>query len=258
MKIAIVGGPPSVGKTSVLLHALGHLRDRDLEIRVVKLDCLVSGDEDAYAKRGFRAVTGLSTYLCPDHFLATNIDRMASWGRRQEADLVVIESAGLCNRCSPYLDGFLAVAVMDTLSGMGTPRKVGPLLRSADVVVLTRGDLASQAEREVFRLKVATTNRKARILEVNGLTGQGSLGLADLLESAPTIEPDASLRLRYPMPSAVCSFCLGEKRLGEGTAKGNVRLMEFGDEPVEPTTRDQPAEQDERTGCDSCSKGAQP
>ena len=226
----MLGGPPSVGKTAVLVHALGHLQSRGLEVCVVKLDCLVAGDEAVYARRGIQTVTGLSTYVCPDHFLATNIDRVGAWASRQQADVVVVESAGLCNRCSPYLDGHLAVAVMDTLSGMNTPRKVGPLLRSADVVVLTRGDLASQAERDVFRLSVAAVNRRARILEVNGLTGQGALALADRLAAAPTYDSESVMHLRYPMPAAVCSFCLGEKRLGEGRASGNVRLMSFPDE----------------------------
>jgi Ni2+-binding GTPase involved in maturation of urease and hydrogenase len=231
MRLAVVGGPPSVGKTQALLHALGHLRQRGLAVRAVKLDCLVAGDEAAYARRGIEALVGLSGYVCPDHFLATNIDRIAGWGQDQGADVLVIESAGLCNRCSPYLQGHLAVAVMDTLSGMGTPRKVGPLLRSADLVVLTRGDLVSQAEREVFRLQVAAVNRRARIIELNGLTGQGSLALADALERATPMAAGAELRLRYPMPAAVCSFCLGEKRLGAEFASGNVRLMSLPESP---------------------------
>ncbi len=33
MKLIVVGGPPSVGKTSVLLHTLGHLQARGLTVR---------------------------------------------------------------------------------------------------------------------------------------------------------------------------------------------------------------------------------
>ena len=227
MKLVVVGGPPSVGKTQVLIHALGHLRRKGRALAVVKLDCLVADDRAAYTRRGIETAVGLSGYVCPDHYLATNMDRIVDWGVRRGDDVLVIESAGLCNRCSPYLVDALAVAVMDTLSGTGTPAKVGPLLRSADVVVLTRGDLVSQAEREVFRVRVAAVNRRARILEVNGLTGQGSRALAQQIESAADIDPSQPPRLRYPMPSAVCSFCLGEKRLGEDFASGNVRLMEL-------------------------------
>jgi len=225
VRLAIVAGPPSSGKTSVLLAALEHLRERGLRMGAVKLDCLVAGDEAAYAKAGIEAVVGLSGYLCPDHYFGTNIDLIVSWGRDKGLDLLLVESAGLCNRCSPYIRGVQAVAVMDTLGGMQTPRKVGPLLRMADVVVLTRGDLVSQAEREVFRRRVAAINRLAKLVEVNGLTGQGALRLAKLLAEAPALAGTGPLHLRHPMPSAVCSFCLGERRLGSQLARGNVRMM---------------------------------
>lgn len=234
MKLIVVGGPPAVGKTQVLAHALGHLQSKGHAVRVVKLDCLVADDPEQYAKRGIEAKAGLSTYVCPDHYLATNIGRIVAWGRERSTDILAIESAGLCNRCSPYLSNVMAVGVMDTLSGTNTPRKVGPLLRSADVVVLTRGDLVSQAEREVFRYRVAAVNRNARILEVNGLTGQGSRALAGLMAQAPQLPSGAPMSLRYPMPAAVCSFCLGEKRIGMEALQGNVRLLDLSDKASEP------------------------
>ena len=227
MKLIVTSGPPSVGKTSVLLHAIAHLKAQGHALAVAKLDCLLAEDEREYEKLGIATTTGLSTYVCPDHYLATNIDRLIDWGRRIGTDFLIIESAGLCNRCSPHLTGVLAVTVMDVLSGMKTPRKVGPLLKSADLVVLTRGDLVSQAEREVFRAQVAMVNRRARILDVNGLTGQGTLLLAAQFGEAPPCEEGMELHLRYPMPAAVCSFCLGEKRVGEEYASGNVRVMEL-------------------------------
>lgn len=234
MKLIVVGGPPAVGKTQVLAHALGHLQSKGHSVRVVKLDCLVADDPEQYAKRGIDAKVGLSTYVCPDHYLATNIGRIVAWGHEVSTDILAIESAGLCNRCSPYLSNVMAVGVLDTLSGTNTPRKVGPMLRSADVVVLTRGDLVSQAEREVFRYRVAGVNRKARILEVNGLTGQGSRALARLMAQAPQLLPGAQMSLRYPMPAAVCSFCLGEKRIGTEPLQGNVRLLDLSDPMSEP------------------------
>jgi len=230
VKLIVVGGPPSVGKTSLLVHTLTHLKKRGRSLEVIKLDCLNADDGRVFESLGVRAVTGLSSYVCPDHYLASNIDRMVDWGRRCEAELLVIESAGLCNRCSPHLKGVLAVAVLDMLSGINTPRKVGPQLRSADLVVLTRGDRISQAEREVFRIRVGQINRRATILELNGLTGQGTQCLADRFDEAPELAPDADLQLRYPMPSAVCSFCIGERRVGQEFASGNVRLMSFPDE----------------------------
>ncbi len=237
MKLTIVGGPPSVGKTAVVGHVLAHLRAAGRVAGVAKLDCLVANEAQLFERQGVPVTVGLAGYLCPDHFLATNIDRIAAWGLRQRLDLLVVESAGLCNRCSPYLRGLLAVAVMDVLSGVAAVQKVGPLLKAADLVLLTRGDLVSQAERDVVRLRVAELNRGAKILEVNGLTGQGARLIARLFEAGADYVPGAELSLRFSMPAAVCSFCLGEKRVGDAFARGNVHLMEL---PGEPSPADAP------------------
>ena len=55
---------------------------------------------------------------------------------------------------APYTENSLGICVIDATSGPNTPRKVGPFLTSADVVAITKGDIISQAEREVFRERV--------------------------------------------------------------------------------------------------------
>ena len=232
MNLIIVGGPPSTGKTSVLLHTLTKLIKENYKIGVVKLDCLVAGDEETYTSHGIDAVTGLSVYVCPDHYLGTNMDRIIKWGLHKEKDFLIIESAGLCNRCAPHLKDVLSIAVIDMLSGVNTPRKIGPLLKSADLAILTKGDLISQAEREVFCLNITKIAPKVKIIEINGLTGQRTNLLVKYFKEANKIDENRkyqSLQLRYPMPGAVCSFCLGEKRVGQHFAKGNYRLIEFPD-----------------------------
>ena len=42
-------------------------------------------------------------------------------GEKEERSLLIVESAGLCNRCAPHLKGCLAVCVIDNLSGINTP-----------------------------------------------------------------------------------------------------------------------------------------
>jgi len=139
---------------------------------------------------------------------------------------LVSESAGLCNRCSPYVKDVLAVCVIDNLSGINTPRKIGPMLKSADIVVITKGDIVSQAEREVFAARVRAVNGKARILHVNGLNGQGSFELSRLLYNPHVnVETLVGRKLRFPMPGALCSYCLGETRIGESYQLGNVRKI---------------------------------
>jgi Ni2+-binding GTPase involved in maturation of urease and hydrogenase len=110
-----------------------------------------------YASLGIASRKGLSGGLCPDHFFAANLDEVLAWGAAEHAAVLATESAGRCNRCSPHLAGVLGVCVVDCVGGLDTPRKIGPMLKLADIVVLTTGDLVSQAEREVFAFNVRST-----------------------------------------------------------------------------------------------------
>lgn len=227
MKLVTVAGPPSSGKTSVVLRVAETLAAEGVKIGVIKFDCLSSEDEQRYAKAGLPVKTGLAGGLCPDHFFIANIEQGLQWGRRSGFDLLVSESAGLCNRCSPHIDRVLALCVVDNLSGMHTPRKIGPMLKTADVVVITKGDIVSQAEREVFAFRVRQVNPKAAVLPVNGLTGQGSLLLQRHIRAARPVTTLDGVRLRFSMPAALCSYCLGETRIGKDCQIGNIKTMDF-------------------------------
>ncbi len=180
MRLITISGPPSSGKTTLLLRIVESLRQNRLTAGVVKFDCLANSDKQVFAANGVQVKVGLSGGLCPDHFYISNVEQAHDWGQRREFDYLFFESAGLCNRCSPHLKDILAVCVIDNLSGLNTPYKIGPMLRGADVVVITKGDIVSQAEREVFAFRVRQVNRRARIIPVNALTGQGVLLLLNL------------------------------------------------------------------------------
>ncbi|WP_124066426.1 GTP-binding protein [Clostridium sp. E02] len=229
MNLIIFSGPPSSGKTSVILKASQAFQQRNIKVGVVKFDCLYTDDDVAYEKAGIPVKKGLSGALCPDHFFASNIEEVVNWGNENKLDLLITESAGLCNRCSPYLKEIKGVCVIDNLSGINTPKKIGPMLKNADFVIITKGDIVSQAEREVFASCVSSVNPRAVTMHVNGLTGQGAYELASLLyDEDQNIETVKGMRLRFPMPSALCSYCLGETRIGEDYQMGNVKKMELG------------------------------
>jgi Ni2+-binding GTPase involved in maturation of urease and hydrogenase len=155
---------------------------------------------------------------------------VTQWGVKNKFDLLISESAGLCNRCSPYIKEIGAVCVIDNLSGINTPKKIGPMLKSADTVVITKGDIVSQAEREVFASRVNSVNPNATILHVNGLTGQGAFELGSLIHKDDEgIDTVKGKELRFPMPSALCSYCLGETRIGDEYQMGNVRKIDLED-----------------------------
>ncbi|MCT4618298.1 MAG: hypothetical protein N4A62_02805 [Marinisporobacter sp.] len=231
MNLITISGPPSSGKTSIILKTIYALHERDLKVGVVKFDCLYTDDDIYYKKAGVPVKKGLSGSLCPDHYFVSNIEEVVQWGRSEKLDVLITESAGLCNRCSPYIKDIKAICVIDNLSGINTPKKIGPMLKSADIVVITKGDIVSQAEREVFASKVHSVNPKAITMHVNGLTGQGAYELSTLLyDEKEDVETVKGKQLRFSMPSALCSYCLGETRIGEDYQMGNVRKMKLGDE----------------------------
>ncbi len=226
MNLITVSGPPSSGKTAIILKTIDAFQQRNLKVGVVKFDCLYTDDDILYEKAGVKVKKGLSGSLCPDHYFVSNIEEVTQWGLKENLDILITESAGLCNRCSPYVKHITAVCVIDNLSGINTPKKIGPMLKSADIVVITKGDIVSQAEREVFASRVNMVNPKASILNVNGLTGQGAYELSTLLfDKDEKITTLVGEKLRFPMPSALCSYCLGETRIGESYQMGNVRKI---------------------------------
>ena len=228
MNLVVFSGPPSSGKTSVILKTVDALKQQGISVGVVKFDCLYTDDDILYEKAGIPVKKGLSGALCPDHFFVSNIEEVVQWGRSLGLSMLITESAGLCNRCSPYIKEIKGVCVIDNLSGINTPKKIGPMLKAADIVVITKGDIVSQAEREVFSGRVSAVNPRAMVMNVNGLSGQGAFELSTLIyDNEVNIESVQGMKLRFAMPSAMCSYCLGETRVGEDYQLGNTKKMQW-------------------------------
>lgn len=225
MKLITVSGPPSSGKTSILVNVIKNLLLENLRIGVVKFDCLATYDNRIYKELGVGVKVGLSGNLCPDHYFVSNIEDCFDWGHSEELDYLFSESAGLCNRCSPHIKDQLAICVIDNLMGLDTPKKIGPMLRFADIIIITKGDIVSQAEREVFSFRVRQANSRATIMFINGITGQGAFELTTLIKKAADTKQLTGGKLRFPMPAALCSYCLGETRIGEEFQEGNIRKI---------------------------------
>ena len=52
MNLVVFSGPPSSGKTSIVLKAIDALKQRDIKVGVVKFDCLYTDDDVLYEKAG--------------------------------------------------------------------------------------------------------------------------------------------------------------------------------------------------------------
>ena len=210
MRIALVAGPPTVGKTSVLRHALRPLPGETRgTLFLAKLDCLTGIDVERFRSIGVEPRLSLSDDVCPDHHFAVQFGEMYAEATLNRADLMVIETAGLCDRCSPFLERVPAVAVLSFTASLQGPARMKAIAAHADLVVLTHGELISQAEREVFRGAVRSLNRACMIMEVNGLTGEGATQLTAWIASLPDCALWDRERLRYPLPRGTCELCSG-------------------------------------------------
>jgi Ni2+-binding GTPase involved in maturation of urease and hydrogenase len=207
-----------------------------LRVGVVKFDCISTEDDELYRKKGIPVLIGISGNLCPDHYYITNIQDCVEWAKTQGLDFLFSESAGLCNRCSPHIRGVTGLCVIDCLAGVNTPRKIGPMLIFADMVLITKGDIVSPAEREVFAFRVSKANRNAQVLFVNGLTGQGTLELARRLKNAPETVSLEHGKIRFPLPVALCSYCFGETRIGSDYTSGSFPARKI---PIPPAAASQ-------------------
>lgn len=223
MRLVVVAGTPGAGKTAVLMHTVQALK-REARPMVVKVDCLLTEDDQRYNRLDVPVYVGLARDMCPDHFSIYNVDEMLERAREKDVDVLINETAGLCLRCAPYPDGCLAVCVVDVTTGPNAPLKIGPLLTTADIVVITKGDLVSQAEREVFRERVLEVNPECRVIEANGLNGKGAADLAGEIRDAPGVNED--IRLRHNPPLAVCTLCTGETRVAKQHHRGVLRHLD--------------------------------
>ena len=226
-KIVIVCGASATGKTSVMKHVIKHMKRAEVPMAVAKIDCLDTEDDVTYSKLNVPTVVGLSKDLCPDHYLVGNLEDIVNWSKSKSAELLIIETAGLCSRCAPATEKTLSVCIVDCLSGIKIPRKLGPMLTTADIAVITKGDMVSQAEREVFIHNINSINRKAKIIEVNGVSGAGSEVLAHYIVNNDGVDSIEGDNLRHSMPCATCSYCVGETRVGNCYQQGILKKMVF-------------------------------
>jgi Ni2+-binding GTPase involved in maturation of urease and hydrogenase len=210
MKFIIFAGTPGSGKTSIIKYIIQELRN-NFRLFFAKFDCLQTSDDERIAgEYKIPAVKKLAGELCPDHYTALEIPKIIK--ENKDKDVIILETAGLCLRCSPYIKEGLGINVLDIISG--DPSRYGPILTEADVVAISKGDLISQAEREIFRAKVLKVNPKAKITEINGLTGEGAIDIAEFIKESSDIKNE-KLTLKHSMPSAVCGYCYGNKIIGE-------------------------------------------
>jgi len=228
MKTIICAGTSTTGKTSVLRHVIKKLLNNHLKPAYLKIDVQYAEESDLL-KEEFSILTKTvySGELCPDHCNVMVLSDAVSWAEKNGTNFLIVETAGLCLRCAPYITGALGIIVLEATSGMNLPKKIGPMLSLADIAIITKIDLISQAEREVFRARIMERASNVKILEVNALYGIGVNPLVKLIENLDDLKFPTYLRGNPPV--GTCTVCVGKKEIGWQQHFGVVRSLESND-----------------------------
>jgi urease accessory protein len=192
-----VGGPVGAGKTALIECLVPRLVARGRSILVVTNDILTREDEQ-HVKRTLRGVldedriVGVETGTCPHTAVredpSLNLAVLAELeAAHPDAEMAFLESGGdnLTLTFSPELVD-LYVYVVDVAGGDKIPRKRGPGLVQADLLVINKVDLAPHvgADLDVMQRDAREVRAGRPQLLANCRTGDGIDAIADHLERA--------------------------------------------------------------------------
>ena len=145
-----IGGPVGSGKTT-LVGALCQLLRDELSLAVVTNDIFTTEDADFLRKAGVLAVDrieAVQTGCCPHTAIrddiTANLDAVELLEERIPGlELVIIESGG-DNLTAVFSRGLVdrQIFVVDVAGGDKVPRKGGPGVTAADLLVINKTDLA--------------------------------------------------------------------------------------------------------------------
>ncbi|MDD5024570.1 MAG: GTP-binding protein [Methanoregula sp.] len=229
MKLIIVAGPPSAGKTSVIRQIIKKFNKTALTA-YLKIDVVRAfEDEELHEEFGIPTKKVYSGDLCPDHMGIMVLRDAIAWAEGLSANMLIVESAGLCLRCTPYTTQAYGIAVLPAVSGSNSPLKMAPLIALADSAVVTKTDLVSQAEKEVFRECIRSVIPTIDIVETNAVQGTGLRYLLKAIAQYPDISDADTISLRGTPPLGVCTICIGKKDIGWQHHFGVVRPLDEAD-----------------------------
>lgn len=224
MKVVMCAGPPTSGKTTVLKQAARRLLARGRRLAYLKIDVQFADEDELFREElKIPARKLYSGDLCPDHASVLVLGDAVKWAQAQAADTLIVETAGLCLRCAPYIEGALGIVVLEATSGMNLPRKIGAMLTLADVAVVTKIDLVSQAEKEVFRANIQDA-AAIDVIDTDALHGIGIDRVVARIERTGDIPQ--KLMLRGSPPVATCTICAGKRDIGWEHHFGVLRTLE--------------------------------
>lgn len=173
---------PGSGKTTLVQKTIEKLGQPD-RIGVIVGDLETDNDARRLRTSGANVVQITTGTLC--HLDAEMVARAIGNLRARELDILFIENVGnlVCPTSFDLGEG-VRVAILSVTEGEDKPLKYPPLFHSADVVIISKSDLAVAAEfdRETALLNITRVNPRARVFEVSAKKDHGMDAWCDYLK----------------------------------------------------------------------------
>jgi len=188
-----IGGPVGSGKTALVERLIPALLARGIDIAVITNDLVTAEDAERIRRSGLidpARVSAVEAGACPHTVIredpTLNIEAADELERRfPGVELILLESGGdnLASTFSRDLTDFW-MFVIDVAGGDDIPRKRGPGVIRADLLVINKVDLAPHVgvNMERMRQEALAVRGDRPVLLTNCRRGEGIDAIVDLLE----------------------------------------------------------------------------
>ena len=181
---------PGSGKTALLEALLTMAVDRGVSAAALVGDCATDNDARRLERSGAPVRQIVTESMC--HLESDMISAHLEGWILGDLDLLVIENVGNLVCPTAYdLGEDTRVALLSVTEGEDKPAKYPQLFHSADVIVITKTDIAGAVEwdRHAAMAAIRAVNPVAPIVETSARNGDGVLALLDqLLTPSPQLQ----------------------------------------------------------------------
>ena len=186
---------PGTGKTALLEALLTTAVERGIAVAALVGDCATDNDARRLARSGAPVRQIVTESMC--HLEADMVSSHLEGWELDALDLLIIENVGNLVCPTAYdLGENTRVALLSVTEGEDKPAKYPQLFHSADVIVITKTDIAAAVEwdRDAAMAAIRAVNPTAPVLETSARTGDGVLALLTMLVSSSSITPSPQLQ----------------------------------------------------------------
>lgn len=172
---------PGSGKTTFIRETAANLAGK-LRVGVIVGDLATDNDAARLREVGIPVVQITTGTVC--HLDAEMVSKAAAQLDLDKLDVLVIENVGNLVCPADYdLGEDLRVVLLSTTEGEDKPLKYPPMFHSANVVIVTKSDLAAAAgfNREQVLANLKRVSHHAEIFELSAKTGDGMKAWLDYL-----------------------------------------------------------------------------